>query len=305
MVQEGEITTERMDGVKLGLETFPTVTFRTSTEETRETQTDDAKPPLPSTSTAQSPAISPTAGLGTSQVSLNPQEKTLASSSAAPEQRAEASAGTAANTIPAGIGRETCPICIVDFEPDDILRILPCSGAHRFHQSCVDPWLLELSTACPLCRHDFIALENMISGGSEAEDPDSTTHRTSRLRRFSRYLRFSRNRDQDGDATRVSTEAGGTRLQRPNRTLVSYMKLHSCNVIQGSVSGAMRDSENENQTCWEVQNEKLGRTFLPKKKLAQSLTKVWPKRPRLKRYIGSGGWEHHQNYDAGHGRVWS
>jgi hypothetical protein len=53
--------------------------------------------------------------------------------------------------IPAAIGRETCPICIVDFEQGDDLRVLPCDGAHRFHQTCVDPLLLELST-CPICR---------------------------------------------------------------------------------------------------------------------------------------------------------
>lgn len=55
--------------------------------------------------------------------------------------------------MPASIGRETCPICIVDFEDGDDLRQLPCEGKHRFHQQCVDPWLLELSSSCPICRH--------------------------------------------------------------------------------------------------------------------------------------------------------
>lgn len=54
--------------------------------------------------------------------------------------------------MPECIGRETCPICIVDFEEGDDLRVLPCEGKHRFHQSCVDPWLLELSGSCPICR---------------------------------------------------------------------------------------------------------------------------------------------------------
>jgi hypothetical protein len=53
---------------------------------------------------------------------------------------------------PAAIGRETCPICIVDFEVGDDLRVLPCEGKHRFHKECVDPWLLDLSGSCPLCR---------------------------------------------------------------------------------------------------------------------------------------------------------
>lgn len=56
------------------------------------------------------------------------------------------------DVVPEAIGRETCPICIVDFEVGDDLRVLPCPGKHRFHQECVDPWLLELSSSCPICR---------------------------------------------------------------------------------------------------------------------------------------------------------
>ena len=56
------------------------------------------------------------------------------------------------DVVPDAIGRETCPICIVDFEEGDDLRVLPCEGHHRFHQECVDQWLLELSSSCPLCR---------------------------------------------------------------------------------------------------------------------------------------------------------
>ncbi|KAH6914059.1 RING-7 protein [Coprinopsis sp. MPI-PUGE-AT-0042] len=99
------------------------------------------------------------------------------------------------DVVPSAIGRDTCPICIVDFEEGDDVRVLPCEGKHAFHQSCVDPWLLELSTSCPICRQDFIALENMISGRS-----DDGAHETSEfqqaqqhhnLGRFSRYVRFA------------------------------------------------------------------------------------------------------------------
>ncbi|KAI9569671.1 hypothetical protein HD554DRAFT_500290 [Boletus coccyginus] len=103
--------------------------------------------------------------------------------------------------VPECIGRETCPICIVDFEEGDDLRVLPCEGKHRFHQSCVDPWLLELSGSCPLCRQDFHALETIISGGPENEASPVNRHSTSSAsiqhnRRFSRYLRFALGRQQ-------------------------------------------------------------------------------------------------------------
>lgn len=127
--------------------------------------------------------------------------------------------------VPASIGRETCPICIVDFEKGDDIRVLPCEGKHCFHQECVDPWLLKLSSSCPICRHgtsdaspstrhqfltfvaihfvtsDFLALENMLSGHNpddedEFEPVDSQTDSTREhinlsQGRFSRYLRFA------------------------------------------------------------------------------------------------------------------
>jgi hypothetical protein len=60
------------------------------------------------------------------------------------------------DVVPDSIGRETCPICIVDFEEGDDIRLLPCEGKHCFHQQCVDPWLLELSSSCPICRQGAI-----------------------------------------------------------------------------------------------------------------------------------------------------
>ncbi|KAH9957356.1 hypothetical protein BC827DRAFT_712233 [Russula dissimulans] len=93
-----------------------------------------------------------------------------------------------ADPLPESIGRETCPICIVDFDDGDDVRVLPCEGKHVFHQACVDPWLLELSSSCPICRHDFQALETLLAG----EEP--TERRSSQPPRFSRYLRFARRR---------------------------------------------------------------------------------------------------------------
>ncbi|KAI7171949.1 hypothetical protein D0869_09310 [Hortaea werneckii] len=46
-----------------------------------------------------------------------------------------------------------CSICTDDFELGQDQRVLPCN--HRFHPPCIDPWLLNVSGTCPLCRIDL------------------------------------------------------------------------------------------------------------------------------------------------------
>lgn len=48
---------------------------------------------------------------------------------------------------------DICPICFDPFLSGQDLRVLPCH--HGFHASCVDPWLLNSSSQCPLCRVDL------------------------------------------------------------------------------------------------------------------------------------------------------
>jgi hypothetical protein len=48
---------------------------------------------------------------------------------------------------------EGCSICTDDFILGQDQRVLPCN--HRFHPECIDPWLLNVSGTCPLCRIDL------------------------------------------------------------------------------------------------------------------------------------------------------
>ncbi|KAI5927994.1 hypothetical protein F4810DRAFT_705889 [Camillea tinctor] len=46
-----------------------------------------------------------------------------------------------------------CSICTEDFTVGEDVRVLPCN--HKFHPTCVDPWLVNVSGTCPLCRLDL------------------------------------------------------------------------------------------------------------------------------------------------------
>lgn len=46
-----------------------------------------------------------------------------------------------------------CSICTEDFLIGEDLRVLPCH--HQYHPACIDPWLLNVSGTCPLCRYDL------------------------------------------------------------------------------------------------------------------------------------------------------
>lgn len=50
-------------------------------------------------------------------------------------------------------GHLGCSICTEDFTKGEEVRVLPCN--HKFHPDCVDPWLLNVSGTCPLCRIDL------------------------------------------------------------------------------------------------------------------------------------------------------
>jgi hypothetical protein len=43
---------------------------------------------------------------------------------------------------------DQCPICLLDFEEGDDIRVLPCEREHSYHQACIDPWCVICRTKC-------------------------------------------------------------------------------------------------------------------------------------------------------------
>ncbi|KAG5937345.1 hypothetical protein E4U53_000022 [Claviceps sorghi] len=67
--------------------------------------------------------------------------------------RVEAADGTPADAPCENEAYLGCCICTEDFQVGENVRVLPCN--HQFHPHCVDPWLINVSGTCPLCRLDL------------------------------------------------------------------------------------------------------------------------------------------------------
>ncbi|XP_038057975.1 RING finger protein 215-like [Patiria miniata] len=59
--------------------------------------------------------------------------------------------------------KECCAICLEEFIPGKMIRILPCY--HQFHCKCVDFWLINKRT-CPLCKMNIVDRLTKASTGS-------------------------------------------------------------------------------------------------------------------------------------------
>ncbi|KAF1983736.1 hypothetical protein K402DRAFT_414334 [Aulographum hederae CBS 113979] len=68
-----------------------------------------------------------------------------------------------------------CSICTDDFERGQDVRLLPCN--HKFHPACIDPWLLNVSGTCPLCRIDLRPVTSHST--SDTLDPAAASRRGS------------------------------------------------------------------------------------------------------------------------------
>lgn len=45
---------------------------------------------------------------------------------------------------------QACSICQSEYEPDEVIMILPCE--HHFHKDCAMEWLGKHSKKCPICK---------------------------------------------------------------------------------------------------------------------------------------------------------
>ena len=109
----------------------------------------------------------------------------------------------------------TCAICLDDFEPNSTtIRELPCS--HIFHPDCVDSFLRDISSLCPLCKKSVLP-----SGYCPTRVTNAMVRRERRARRAARRSESSR------PSSTVSYESAPVEMSiQPDQ----QRRLHSLNI---------------------------------------------------------------------------
>ncbi|KAI9820226.1 MAG: hypothetical protein M1827_005848 [Pycnora praestabilis] len=104
-----------------------------------------------------------------------------------------------------------CSICTDDFVKGQDIRVLPCD--HKFHPECIDPWLLNVSGTCPLCRVDLRpTVSNTADATATTEDGITAANGTSNAL----------------PPPLTEAENGNVAMNRPRNGLSSYLQ-HTLN----------------------------------------------------------------------------
>lgn len=200
------------------LETIPIVKFGDNANDKLEGDKGDVEMSIASDITASQlreddePRQPPMATGGTT--SPQPDETSRDTATSTPESKQERRAGAAGvneTETPTDHPNFSCPICTDDFVKGQDLRVLPCN--HQFHPECIDPWLVNVSGTCPLCRIDLnpAQAEGENNENQEGEtrneeqeatpEPAAEETPTHRHRRLSNYLHGTLNARRMRDAS--------------------------------------------------------------------------------------------------------
>lgn len=133
----------------------------------------------------------------------------------------------------------TCPICLDDFaQGETIVRELPCN--HIYHPECIDPFLRENSSLCPMCK------KSVLPAGYCPVQVTNLMVRRERLLRRTRRRRMPE----------IGLDSSGSRLVAPvaalnrrvRRLTVDHLDQQSGSPVQSAVASQMRAAAHRPQT---------------------------------------------------------
>ena len=114
------------------------------------------------------------------------------------------------STLPqqSSFSQSTCPVCLDDFEPGQTqVRELPCR--HIFHPECIDIFLRDRSSLCPLCKSSALP---------KGYCPDITDIMVRRERLARRVRQAELRNASNGSATGADNPENDVELARPTST---------------------------------------------------------------------------------------
>lgn len=117
---------------------------------------------------------------------------------------------------------DQCAVCLGDFD-ESSLTSLPCR--HKFHTSCITPWLIERQSKCPLCKFDVLQhirdnpqpLVVEINNGNENALSNSSASLWDQMRRY-RWTSVRASEDVDHGA--ALREVEGVEMAEQRRTII-------------------------------------------------------------------------------------
>ncbi|XP_074574643.1 uncharacterized protein LOC141831115 [Curcuma longa] len=155
---------------------------------------------------------------------------------------------TEAKAFKLGHGDLECAVCLMEFEDDEDLRMLP-GCCHVFHRDCIDAWFASHVT-CPVCRSDLAtaaALESPIPPASSPSPPIPESPPDTVI------LVVDRDRaPEEDDATELTRigkerlEARSRRGRRPSKLPRSHTTGHSLAKLDPEAVGVICG---ENPSC--------------------------------------------------------
>ncbi|CAN1334077.1 RING-H2 finger protein ATL29 [Linum perenne] len=153
-----------------------------------------------------------------------------------------------------------CAICLVEFEDDDLLRLLTVCY-HAFHPDCIDLWLQSHKT-CPVCRRDL----DQASRDSLEKTPLNVLDHTSSMIEDERTtsttpLEHSIITINDNTNNKTSNNlANDGEIRRETSSNIKFTRSHSTGhsiVVSRSSVGDHGEDEDDRYTLRLMQNVKV------------------------------------------------